>query len=185
MPEQDAQPTVSSQAAADAAGITLAQLRRWCTWHGEYMSVAAKPPPGSARRFTWRDVETLKEIRRLRSERGFTTAAVNDALATFDIVDAPPPDWVADAGAGAGDADDTADDAAPQESTAIVPAALSAIDSRFKAIDSRLDAIHQQVSVRSTDADRLRWMILGAVFAAVAILVALAGIAAIIGMLRP
>jgi DNA-binding transcriptional MerR regulator len=186
--------TISSLDATLAADVTLSQVRRWSKWHAPYLSPTAQPPAGQPRRYTWRDVEVLKEIRRLREDQGLTTKDVNAKLATFVVVDAPSPAWTATAAASSDTtmpqrdttaAQDATESAVAGASTSIVPAAaLGAIDSRFKAIDSRLDAIQQQAGQRSTDADRLRWLLTGAGLAAAALLAALAALALIVGLVR-
>ena len=76
--------------AAEAVGVGVQSIRRWCEWHAVHLSDSASPGPGIPRRLTRRDVEVLKAVKDLRYQ-GLQTEAINDRLAgmAFPEIDSP------------------------------------------------------------------------------------------------
>ena len=63
----------------DQLGITPITLRRWCSYHRQYLSPGANPGEGVTRRFTGRDLEVFKHVRTLR-DQGANTEQINEQL---------------------------------------------------------------------------------------------------------
>ncbi len=80
--------TLAVSEAAEAVGVTIHSLRRWCEWHAGYLSPGANPLPGQARRLTGVDIEVLRHVKVLRDE-GLQTIAINAKLSglTFAEID--------------------------------------------------------------------------------------------------
>jgi len=79
--------------AAEAVGVGVQSIRRWCEWHGVHLSAGASPGPGIPRRLTLRDVEVLITVKDLRYQ-GLQTEAINERLRStaFPEIDDSPSD---------------------------------------------------------------------------------------------
>jgi DNA-binding transcriptional MerR regulator len=77
--------------AAQTIGVTPSTIRRWLAWHAAHLSADANPAPGGRRKLNGRDIEVLREVKRLRDE-GLTTDQVNGRLGNIAIPDLPAPD---------------------------------------------------------------------------------------------
>lgn len=88
MPSNTSSQTLAISEAAEAIGVSIHSLRRWCEWHKAHLSPGANPPAGQARRLTGVDIEVLRHVKALRSE-GLQTVAINEQLAglTFAEID--------------------------------------------------------------------------------------------------
>jgi len=65
--------------AAQAVGVGVQSIRRWCEWHAAHLSPMASPGPGLPRRLTPRDVEVLKVVKDYRYQ-GLQTDVINEQL---------------------------------------------------------------------------------------------------------
>jgi len=65
--------------AAQAVGVGVQSIRRWCEWHAAHLNPMASPGPGLARRLTPRDVEVLKAVKAYRYQ-GLQTDVINEQL---------------------------------------------------------------------------------------------------------
>lgn len=79
-----------AQAATLIGGVDASSIRRWCGWHAAHLSPTANPSLGVQRQLSAQDVETLREVKRLRVA-GLTTPAINAQLSgrTFAVVETP------------------------------------------------------------------------------------------------
>lgn len=72
--------------AAEAVGVGVQSIRRWCEWHAMHLSAGASPGSGVPRRLVARDVEVLKVVKELRYQ-GLQTEAINERLKTMAFPD--------------------------------------------------------------------------------------------------
>jgi len=66
----------------DLAGmfdVSVMTIRRWAEYHADHLSTGANPAPGQVRRFSWSDVETMRNIKAWR-DNGLSVEAINVKL---------------------------------------------------------------------------------------------------------
>lgn len=115
--------TFAVHQAAQALGVGVHSIRRWCEYHSDHLSAGARPPTGQARRLTGRDIEVLRTVRDLRAQ-GMTTQAINERLVNMAFADV----------------DTTAITPASQEGPETGLQVLQHLDSVLRPIAARLDA---------------------------------------------
>ena len=86
MPSKLPSHTLAVSEAAEAVGVTIHSLRRWCEWHATHLTPGANPTPGHARRLSGVDIEVLRHVKSLRDE-GLQTIAINEHLATLTFAE--------------------------------------------------------------------------------------------------
>lgn len=146
---------------AEQLDITPHTLRRWCAYHGAYLSPGANPPTGQARRFTGRDLEVLKQAKLLR-EGGLTVAAINKQLGTLTFTEIDTEE----------DIEETTE-AQPDNSLAVKnDVALMLTVQAIQAHDRRLDAMETSLKeVQQTEHKLLRDFIFAFMAGAVIMLI--------------
>lgn len=79
MPDHNPLHTFAPHDLAGMFDISVMTIRRWAEHHAAHLSAGANPTTGQARRFTWSDVETMRQIKALR-ESGLSVEAINAKL---------------------------------------------------------------------------------------------------------
>jgi DNA-binding transcriptional MerR regulator len=134
MPSNTPSHTLAISEAAETVGVTIHSLRRWCEWHGAYLSPGANPAAGQARRLTGVDIEVLRHVKALRSA-GLQTIAINEQLAGLTFAEIDTEDH------GTSDSGEIAPAAAQAglqqtQGSIVAPEYFMAIERRFEALEA-------------------------------------------------
>jgi hypothetical protein len=80
--------TFTPSEVAQLIGEKTYNIRRWCEYHAELLEGGANPGRDQARRLTRRDIEVMREIKKLR-DANTPTSIINEKLRTltFAVVD--------------------------------------------------------------------------------------------------
>ena len=79
MPDHNPLHTFAPHDLAGMFDVSVMTIRRWAEYHAAHLSEGANPSPGQPRRFTWGDVETMRQIKTLR-DGGLSVEAINAKL---------------------------------------------------------------------------------------------------------
>ena len=79
MPEHNPLHTFAPHDLAGMFDVSVMTIRRWAEHHAAHLSESANPTAGQPRRFTWADVETMRQIKALR-DSGLSVDAINAKL---------------------------------------------------------------------------------------------------------
>lgn len=79
MPDHNPLHTFAPHDLAGMFDVSVMTIRRWAEHHAAHLSASANPTAGQARRFTWADVETMRQIKAWR-DSGVSIEAINAKL---------------------------------------------------------------------------------------------------------
>jgi len=84
MPDHNPLHTFAPHDLAGMFDVSVMTIRRWAEYHAEHLSDGANPTAGQSRRFTWADVETMRQIKALR-DSGLSVEAINAKLTEANV----------------------------------------------------------------------------------------------------
>lgn len=79
MPDHNPLHTFAPHDLAGMFDVSVMTIRRWAEYHGAHLSPGANPTAGQPRRFSWADVETMRQIKAWR-DAGLSVEAINAKL---------------------------------------------------------------------------------------------------------